>query len=164
MLVVADTTPIITLLKIGRVDLLQKIYKEITIPIAVYAELIENSLFEKEAVEVKNCGFINVSPVRDTEKVNFLQAASGLDLGESESLVLCKELNADLLLMDEAHGRLVAKQLGIPLTGSVGLLAAAFKLHMITTQELESYVEIIKNSGRFIAKNILQGLLDLIDR
>lgn len=164
MLVVADTTPIITLLKIGRLDLLQIIYKEITIPNAVYAELTENLLFEKEAVEVKNCSFINVSPVQDSEKVNFIQATSGLDLGESESLVLCKELNADLLLMDEARGRLIAKQLGIPLTGSVGLLAAAFKLHIITPQELKSYVEIIKNSGRFIAKNLLQGLLDLIDR
>ena len=39
MIVVSDTTPLISLLKIGRLDLLKKLFGEIFIPQAVFNEL-----------------------------------------------------------------------------------------------------------------------------
>lgn len=49
MIVISDTTPIITLSKIKRLDLLQKLFKNILIPQAVYSELTSNVQFQNEA-------------------------------------------------------------------------------------------------------------------
>lgn len=41
MIVISDTTPIISLLKAGQLELLQKLYNKVLMPQAVYRELIE---------------------------------------------------------------------------------------------------------------------------
>ena len=48
MIVISDTTPIITLSKIKRLDLLQKLFENIMIPKAVYNELTSNIQFQKQ--------------------------------------------------------------------------------------------------------------------
>ena len=40
MIIISDTTPIITLLKINQLDLLQKLFQEIYIPESVYNQLL----------------------------------------------------------------------------------------------------------------------------
>lgn len=51
MIVVSDTTPLISLMKIGRLGLIEQLFGEVQIPGAVYAELISNSEFKKEAYQ-----------------------------------------------------------------------------------------------------------------
>lgn len=55
--------------------------------------------------------------------VNLLR--QDLGAGESEAIVLAREVKADVLLMDERRGRNAAKRLGITCTGLVGLLLEA---------------------------------------
>jgi predicted nucleic acid-binding protein len=54
-----------------------------------------------------------------------LQKNLGLDIGESESIVLTDELNGDVLIIDETKGRAVAKSMSINLTGTLGVLLKA---------------------------------------
>lgn len=49
MIIVSDTTPIISLLKAEQLELLQKLYKMVLMPQAVYRELTENPVYRKEA-------------------------------------------------------------------------------------------------------------------
>ena len=44
MIVVSDTTPLISLLKISRLDLLEKLFGEVLIPSAVFNELTTDEL------------------------------------------------------------------------------------------------------------------------
>ena len=53
MIVISDTTPIITLIKINRIDLLEKLFGEVSIPEAVFHELTTNNAFANEAEIVK---------------------------------------------------------------------------------------------------------------
>ena len=108
MIVVSDTTPLISFLKIGHLDLLQKLFGEVQIPEAVFHELTENKKFFHEAEQIKNCFFIQVVEVKEYQFVNLLRRATGLDLGESEAIILSDSIHADLLLMDEVKGREVA--------------------------------------------------------
>lgn len=48
MIAVSDTTPIILVMKVGQLELLQKLFGVICIPDSVYRELIENEGFPEE--------------------------------------------------------------------------------------------------------------------
>lgn len=57
MIVISDTTPIISLLKVNRLDLLEKLFGEVLIPNAVYEELTSDSRFIAEATIVKEASY-----------------------------------------------------------------------------------------------------------
>lgn len=105
MIVVSDTTPLISLMKAGQLNFLEKYFGEVLIPEAVFRELTSNIRFADEAGQIRGCQFIHVVKVDDGKSVNLLRRATGLDLGESEAIVLSDDVQADLLLMDEAKGR-----------------------------------------------------------
>ena len=137
MIVVSDSTPLITLMKATRIDLLHDLFGEIVIPEAVYQELTTNSNFPEEAETIRESEFIRIARVEDRKTVSVLQRATGLDLGESEAIVYADDHHADLLLMDEASGRRVALDMGIEIMGSVGVLVTAFKCGYISASEAD---------------------------
>ena len=65
MTIISDTTPIISLIKINRLDLLQKLFGEMLIPEAVYRELTTNAVFKNEADIVKDSDFLKTSSVQN---------------------------------------------------------------------------------------------------
>ena len=103
MSVVSDTTPLISLLKINRIDLMEKLFGAVMIPTAVFDELTADKRFQLEANQITQTKFIVVKPVTNPESASVLKRATGLDQGESEAIVLTDELKADLLLMDEVR-------------------------------------------------------------
>ena len=101
MIVVSNTTPLIGLGRIGRIDLLATIFGQIIVPQAVYSEI---SAVEDEIKKALNAAaWLRVEPVRDRLAVEVL--LDELDLGEAETIVLGREINADWVLMDEKKGR-----------------------------------------------------------
>lgn len=162
MIVVSDTTPLITLMKIGHLDLLNKTFGEIQIPKAVYTELISNPRFQTEINQIKNCPFIHVQKISDEHSVNLFRRATGLDIGESEAIILSDDMHADLLLIDEVKGRQVAEQMGLKIIGTIGFLLAAFEEKNISKAEITKIVEYLRNSNRHISEYYLQLLLDRI--
>lgn len=159
MIVIADTTPLISLMKIGKLNLLKELFDKVFIPERVYQELTVNSLFEKEVQEIKNCGYIQIVNVADTRAVRLLRRATGLDAGESEAIVLVDEQHGNLLLMDEMKGRNVARQMGIRIMGTIGILMIALERSKITYEEIIQSIEILKDSGRHIKKELYEELL-----
>ena len=95
MIVVSDTTPLISLLKINQLDLLEKLFGEVLIPEAVFNELTVDERFQLEAQLIRQKEFIAVKPVNNLESVSILKRATGLDQGESEAIVLTDELKAE---------------------------------------------------------------------
>lgn len=81
--------------------------------------------------EVSAADWIDVVEVRDTLAVEVL--LDELDRGEAETIVLARELNAELVLMDEKKGRRKLLALGMPLMGTLGVLVAAKEAELIPT-------------------------------
>ena len=118
--VVSDSTPLIALARINRFHLLQELFGELTIPSAVYAEVVTAGEGRVGSEALRNANWIHCCPVNNRALVTFLKIS--LDDGEAEALALTQETGADLLLMDDGEGRRIAEAVGIKLTGTIGLL------------------------------------------
>lgn len=164
MLVVSDTTPIISLLKVNRIDVLEFLFGEVYIPNAVYKELTSNQLFIEEAEKIKNSAFIKTVNIPMDDSLNMLRRATGLDLGESEAIYYADTHEADLLLMDEAKGREVAKTMGLKITGTIGILIAAYREKYLSKEEILRIISILRNSGRHISDQLFRILIDEIEK
>ena len=162
MTIVSDTTPIISLIKINRLDLLEKLFQEVLIPDAVYHELTTNQTFSSEAKEVKKAAFLKVSPVQNKQSIQILQAVSGLDDGESEAIVLAGEKQSDVLIIDERRGRKVAQQLGITITGTVGVLVQANNEGMLSKADAKICLDFLKQSNIRLSENLIQDALNMM--
>ncbi|MDE6714558.1 MAG: DUF3368 domain-containing protein [Lachnospiraceae bacterium] len=158
MIVVSDTTPIISLMKAGQLELLQKLFGVVYIPEAVYRELTENETFSGEVKIIQACEFIYVEEVDNEKSVIILRNFTGLDAGESEAIILADEKHSDVLLMDEHKGRQVAKKMGITITGTIGILIQAFDEGMLMKEDVERCIEWLKESGIRISEKLYHKL------
>lgn len=158
MIVVSDTTAIISLMKAGQLELLQKLFGIVYIPDAVYCELIENRAYQEEARMVQESDFLLVEEVKNEKSVIILRNFTGLDAGESEAIILADEKHSDVLLMDEHKGRQVAKKMGITITGTIGILSQAFDEGMITKEDVEVCIERLMKNNIRISEKLYQRL------
>jgi len=119
--IISNTTPILSLLKINKLDLLKRLYGKVTIPNAVFQE-IENGKEKQYYQDLTLLSWIEIAEIKNPDSRAFF---TDLDSGEAEVLILAKEQNADLVVMDEILGRRFAKQLEFNLTGTIGVLLKA---------------------------------------
>jgi predicted nucleic acid-binding protein len=108
--VVSNSTPIIALLDIGRLDILEKLYGEVIIPNAVYSEVTV-----KDARRLDGYDWVRVTAITNLAAKELFTSA--LHDGEVEVMILAKELNADLVVIDDGLARRHAKRLGLTITG-----------------------------------------------
>lgn len=126
MIIVSDTTPIISLIKADKLNLLKEIFGEVYIPSAVYHELTcYPATVEKEIIDITNNQFLRVLEVENQLAVYLLREQMNLGAVESEAIVLAKTIQADLMLVDEKKARRISKEMGISITGTIGLLLCA---------------------------------------
>ena len=162
MIIISDTTPIISLIKINRLDLFEKLFGEVLVPEAVFRELTTNITFKKEADIVKSSVFIKTSSIQNRKSLEILQAASGLDDGESEAIILADELKSDVLIIDERRGWKVAQNLGIAISGTVGILIQAHCENMISEDEVKNCFEYLKSSSIRLSDSLIQEALSIL--
>jgi len=141
MRVVSNTSPLLNLATIGQLNLLKELYGRVILPPAVYHEIVEAGAGQPGAKEVQASDWLEVRPVINQSLVTALQV--DVDVGEASAMVLALELTADLLLLDERKGRLVASRLGLKMTGVLGILIEAKRHGLISAVKpiLDSLVE-----------------------
>ncbi len=129
MIVVSDSTILIGLVKIGKLDLLKEIFFKVYIPEEVFKEVVERGKGKPGSKVIKEAAWIEVKPVKDKIQVNFLLGS--LEKGEAEVLVLARELETDLILLDEEKARKSAVIAGFEIMGLLGLFVLAKNLGLI---------------------------------
>jgi len=147
--IVSDTTTLIILGKLGRYELLGNLFDKVYIPHEVmneiskksddiYDVLLSHSLFEKKKIS----------------NLTLIKVLDGLlDKGESEAIVLAKELNL-ILLIDEKKGRTVAKNMGLEIIGLLGILILNIKKEKMTKNEVILVLEEIKSLKFRVSKKL----------
>jgi predicted nucleic acid-binding protein len=128
-IIVSDTSCISYLLQINLLHLLQIIYGEIIIPDAVNEEILQLKNKGHNLSEFKNANWIKICQANNLSNVNDYKYI--LDKGELEAISIAIELKADLLIIDEKLGRIVATNIGFDITGLVGILITAKSKNLI---------------------------------
>lgn len=160
MIIVSDATPIISLVKIESLEILGQMYGKVIIPQAVYDELVINTDFREEIDYINRCSFIEKKIAENNLSVTLLQKQLKLDLGESEAIVLANSINADIIIIDERKARKIAKDIGLKVTGTLGILVEAKNQGLIT--KIKPLLDKLISNDIRISKKLYQGILELV--
>lgn len=153
--VVSNTTPLLSLLKIGHPHLLEAIYKKIIVPAAVWQE-VEAGRGKPYYTDLTQLSWIEILNVQERTKIaKFLS----LDQGEAEAIVLTIEIKADLLIMDEALGRTEAMNHGLTLAGTLGILLKAKQKGLISS--VRPLLDLMRQRDVWISERLYQDVLSL---
>lgn len=151
--VVSNTTPLITLAIIDKLDILRELYGKIYIPNAVLEEVKAGKgkigYFEIDTIE-----WIIPQKITNKFSMNYL---IDLDDGEAETIILAEELQADIVLIDEKLARGFAEMRGLTLSGSLGVLLEAKKSGIIST--VKPLLEKMLANRRYLSEKIILDLL-----
>ena len=127
--VVADSSCLIALAQIELFGLLKELCSEIYIPRAVYEEVVVKGRGEAGSGETESAlgdGWISMKDVNDKTAINALRTILGK--GESEVIILCKELRADYALIDEKTARHTAELMSVDTMGVFGIMDLAIEM------------------------------------
>ena len=146
MKAVSNSSVLIALSSIGQLSLLkQRFFEGVLIPDAVWHEVVEVGGGRPGAVEVQGSGWIQRRSVEDQDHVRLLCAE--LDIGEAEAIVLARQEQADVVLLDEKEARRVVRRLGMHVLGTVGLLIWARREGLVPS--LREQLQALQEEGGF---------------
>jgi predicted nucleic acid-binding protein len=152
---VVDTSPLVFLSKLGHLDILRRGADTIYVPQAVFDEIQAKPDEATQAIERASQSWLCVHHVSNRNAVEILLA--DLDLGEAEVIVLAKEINADIVVMDDLDARRFARRVGLGLIGTMGLLLAAHLRGEISSVQKE--IERLQAFGFRVAPPLVQAIL-----
>lgn len=154
--VVSNTTPLISLLKLGRLDVLMELYQEILIPTAVFEEIEvgKNKSFYRN---LSNIDWVKIIKIENEDARRYFL---DLDKGEAEAIILATEIGADLIIMDEKLGRFHAKHADLKVTGTVGVLIKAKREGIIN--ELKPLLFELRAKDVWISEKFIDEILSLV--
>jgi predicted nucleic acid-binding protein len=157
MIVVSNATPLIAMAMADRFDLLRSIFGRIYIPPGVYEEVVEEGGERFGAMEVRQAAWIQVIEAKDKLAIEVLE--DDLGKGESETIVLAREMQADWVLVDERLARRKLELLDVPTIGTLGILLKAKELGLLHTIGPE--VDKLRARGFRLGKQAYEDVLKM---
>jgi hypothetical protein len=148
LVVISDSSPIMSLAIIGQLRLIQELFGKIIIPKEVWDELIIEGKGKPGTNEIEKAKWIKVAKVKNDSL--FKTLSKDLDVGESAAIALAIERKANLLLLDETDARNLAEFYGLPKTGVIGVLMRAKKKNLI--KEIKPILEELRTQAHFWIK------------
>lgn len=156
--VVSNATPLIYLAKIGRIELLVKVFSEVYIPDEVKSEVVD---------EGKRLGKVDAYVVEDAIADGLIKVSSAeiveppIPLGNGEAAVisLAKELGLLEVLMDEVVARTAARLMGLTPRGTIFVLLKALEMREISLNEFfEALSDLVKHGFRLKEEVYLEAI------
>ena len=151
--VISNTTPLIGLSGLNYLTLLGDLYTEVWIPREVEKEFL--ALDETVYQEVLNSApWIKVVDLTNPHSAAIYQ---GIDEGEAEVFALAVEHDARLVLLDENKGRKKAKEIGLTVKGTVGVLQEAKEEGLI--EGIKPLLMQLRDKGMHLGESLINNAL-----
>lgn len=144
--IITDSGCLIGLERIERLGILPALFSEIILPPAVQVEF--GSVLP----------WLNVVPPKDQGMVSTLKML--IDDGEAEAIALAYELQYRLII-DDLKGRTVARNLGLQITGTIGVLIMAKQQGIIP--ELRPVIEALQEVSFYLSDVLKAEALRIVD-
>ena len=145
--IISNTSCLIALSNINALEVLNRLYGNI---------IITNEVAQEFGQELPD--WITINPIEDYAKFEIINAI--LDPGEASSIALALEKRDPLLILDDGKARRYANSLDIKLTGTLGILAKAYKTMIIP--DLQIVLSALRQKGFYISRNVEKEILKLI--
>jgi len=165
-LVVSNAGPLIHLAKINLLHLLKDLYQEVAIPQEVKVETVDRGI-EKglpDAIQISNAineGWIKVEDIELTQEFTNMAQMAGLRTAEA-AVIYHAYKNHGIALTDEDSARILARTLGIPIRGTLGIMLESLKRGFLSREEalkaLEKLSEIM-----YLSADLYRIVRDEID-
>jgi uncharacterized protein len=146
-MIVSNSSPLVYLARIEKLFLLHKLFSKIYIPEEVKREVVIEGvkLHRSDAFiiekEIKK-GWIEIQQYKRIISLPFL-----IDKGELAAISLAKEMNAEMVLIDDKAGRTAAKLVGIEVHGTLFVLLKALKNNCIDFKEFLALLALLSEEG-----------------
>ncbi len=120
--VVTNTSPLLYLHQLGLLEILPRLYERVVVPTAVVEELLEGG---RRGYDVPTPESLPWARIEIAAGAAILPMVTDLGEGERAAIALAASRKSDLLLLDDALARRHARLLGLPVTGTLGVLLRA---------------------------------------
>lgn len=152
MKVVVNTSPLIALERIGCIHVLHQLYGYVIRPQSVLDEL------KAGGSQTELNALLSVEWIRTVEDPKEMVLRKELGDGETAAIALAVKLEADLVILDDLAARHVAAELDLNVTGSLGILLAAWEKGYL--KDIKAAVEDLKSSGFHLSDALVSSLLN----
>lgn len=169
----SNTSPLIWLAKIGKLNLLKELFGEVLISEESYKEAVEKGLEEgfSDALIIKEAyeqGWIKVKQLdKNMTKIcdKIMQHSFELHKGEAQAIALAHEIAKDtLLLMDDSSGRAFAEAWGLKVKGVLYVIITALRKELLDKKEAKDTALTLVNKGFRIEPKVLARFLEEIEK
>lgn len=154
MILVADCSALVALSVCGSLNLLEQLFATVVVPETVYIEATQPDKKQAQALKTFLQG-----KVRQVNLETYVFLDAYADAGETEAMLLYKQLAADKLLIDDKRGRKVAKINQISTIGSLGVLLVAKEKGLIV--EVAPLLQQIEQSDIYLSPDLIATVLEL---
>lgn len=154
MILVADCSALVALSICDSLHLLEELFTSVVVPESVYWEATKPDKHQAQALK----HFLQ-GKVHQVDLSNYVFLDAFADAGETEAMVLYKQLSADKLLIDDRRGRKVAKINQINTIGSLGILLAAKAKGLV--KEVKPLLRQIEQSNIYLSPELIATVLEL---
>ena len=144
-MIVADTSPLIFLARVGMLPALGPLFDDVIIPPEVLDEATADLRRPgaKPIADAVSEGRLRVVPARDEEMLE--QLAQSVDRGEASAIALALERDVRGVLIDDRAGRRLAEQHGLLPVGTLGVLVRAARHGLV--QDASALLDSLEAAG-----------------
>jgi len=168
---VSNATPLIYLARLGKLHLLKEIFTQVQIPLEVKIETLDRGKAKgySDAYVIEqalNDGWLIASPLtaENAKKSEILAQMTGIDIGEAQAIILTKQKDEKLVLIDQSNAREVARHLGFTPQGTIFIILTAIKRELITKDAAKQMLERLIEINFYISANIYRDTLKAIEK
>ena len=151
--IICNASPLIFLSQLGRLHLLNDLFDETLVPSSAWDEAVfKPDDVSKDLSKMRSSGDLNVFTVNNKTAVSAM--IGRLHIGEVEVIVGAGELGIPNVILDDGYARNKAKQMGLYVTGTLGILIAARYKGVIS--DIDTEIDNLLNYGFRIDESLIE--------
>lgn len=164
-MVVVDSSVLIPLSRIGKLNLLRKIFKEIKVTEEIYKEVVKESEGRSGTSEIEEAckDWIKICKIKSGVNIQKIAKVEGIEKADVSVVLLAKETN-DILLSNDKSLIMVGKSKGVTCWWLTTFILNLVKKRLITKKDAKQILFELVEAGMRLRVEVYAAMLKEIDR